>query len=186
METKRNKAAIRATVVVALAVVLGSLCGVSRALGQGATSRDELDGYLARLVTEIRASVPDLETYEPFLVLSVLHDERGYRVQLSDLLERRFTSALAEQRVRVIDPQARQRILEELEACYTDEAPFCRATDVVGRFQAAGGIFEGSVLPVRGGTEFRAKLVVAVGGGELSPGEILGTWSVVIPPPAID
>jgi hypothetical protein len=168
-----------------LTVVLGGLCGASSAYAQE-MSREQLDDYMARLVTEIRATVPDLEVYEPFLVLHVLHDERGYRVGASDLLERRFTTALAEQRVRVIDQAARQRILDDLEACYTDEAPFCRASDVVGRFQTAGGIFEGSVLPVRGGTEFRAKLVVATGGAELSPGEILGTWSVVIPPSAID
>jgi hypothetical protein len=164
---------------------IGGAFSAPSADAQG-TSREQLDDYMSRLVTEIRASVPDIGSYEPFLVLHVLHDERGYRVQASDLLERRFTTALAEQRVRVIDQQARQRILEELEACYTEDAPFCRASDVVGRFQTAGGIFEGSVLPVRGGTEFRAKLVVATGAAELSPGEILGTWSVVIPPPSLD
>ena len=162
MVKKSNSALLRGAMCACLMVWVGGSIVVPNAIAQGA-SREQLDDYLGRLVTEIRASVPDLSTYEPFLVLHVLHDERGYRVQASDLLERRFTTALADQRVRVIDQQARQLILEELEACYTEEAPFCRASDVVGRFQTAGGIFEGWVLPVRGGTEFRAKLVVATG-----------------------
>jgi hypothetical protein len=185
MQKKSNNALLRRAIGAGLMLWVGGSIVVPSAIAQGA-SREQLDDYLGRLVTEIRASVPDLSIYEPFLVLHVLHDERGYRVQASDLLERRFTTALAEQRVRVIDQQARQLILEELEDCYTEDAPFCRASDVVGRFQAAGGILEGSVLPVRGGTEFRAKLVVATGNAELSPGEILGTWSVVIPPPSLD
>lgn len=166
-------------------LVLAASATTAHAQQKGPT-RDELDGYLSRLVTEMRADVPDLERYEPVVVLHVLHDERGYRVQASDLLERRLTDALASQGIRVIDPMARQRILDGLETCYTDEAPFCRASDVVGRFQTAGGILEGSVLPIRGGTELRLKLVVAAGGSELSPGEILGTWSVVVPPPSLD
>ncbi len=153
---------------------------------QTGPNREELDGHLSRLVTEMRADVSDLERYEPLLVFHVLHDERGYRVQASDLLERRLTDALAAQGVRVIDPLARQRILEDLEECYTDEAPFCRAADVVGRFQTAGGVLEGSVLALRGGTELRLKLIVAGGAGDLSPGEIVGTWSVMVPPPSLD
>jgi hypothetical protein len=153
---------------------------------QTGPNREELDGHLARLVTQMRADVSNLEDYEPLLVFHVLHDERGYRVQVSDLLERRLTDALAAQGVRVIDPIARQRILDDLEDCYTDEAPFCRAADVVGRFQTAGGVLEGSVLAVRGGTELRLKLVVAGGVGGLSPGEIVGTWSVTVPPPSLD
>jgi hypothetical protein len=175
-------ALLRAGPALALALALAPSTGAA----QAGTSRDDLDDYLGRLVTEVRAFVPDLEIYEPFLVLAVVHDERGYRVRASDLLERRLADALAAQRVRVIDQAARQSILDQLEACYTEEAPFCRASDVVGRFQTAGGIFEGSVLPVRGGVELRLKLVIAVGAGELSAGEILGTWSVVIPPPALD
>ncbi len=153
---------------------------------QGDPTRDELDGYLGRLVTEMRSDVSDLEGYEPLLVLHVLHDERGYRVQASDLLERRLADALAAQQVRVIDPVSRQRILEDLEACYTDEAPFCRASDVVGQFQMAGGVLEGSVLPVRSGTELRLKLVVAGGASGYSAGEIVGTWRIVVPPPSLD
>jgi hypothetical protein len=148
--------------------------------------RDELDDHLARLVTETRASVPDLENYEPFVILPVLHDDRGYRVRASDLLERRLATALAVQGVRVIDQATRQRILEDLKTCYADEAPFCRARDVVGRFATAGGILEPSVLPVRGGVELRVKLVVAAGASELTAGEILGTWKVVVAPPALD
>ncbi len=170
----------------ALALLVLAASATAAHAQQKSPARDELDSYLSRLVTEMRADVPDLERYEPVVVLHVLHDERGYRVQASDLLERRLTDALAAQGVRVIDPMARQRILDGLEACYTDEAPFCRASDVVGRFQTAGGILEGSVLPVRGGTELRLKLVVAAGSSELSPGEILGTWSVVVPPPSLD
>jgi len=175
--------ALRTNLAVLLLVVLGSLNADAQ---EDVPSRDQLDGYLGRLVTEMRADITDLERYEPLLVLHVLHDERGYRVQASDLLERRLSGALATQRVRVIDQAARQRILAELEACYTDEAPFCRASDVVGQFQTAGGVLEGSVLPVRSGTELRLKLVVAAGATEFSPGEILGTWSVVVPPPSLD
>jgi hypothetical protein len=148
--------------------------------------RDELDDHLARLVTETRASVPDLRSYEPLVILPVLHDERGYRVRASDLLERRLATALAAQGVRVIDQATRRRILEDLQTCYADEAPFCRARDVVGRFATAGGILEPSVLPVRGGVELRVKLVVAAGASELTAGEILGTWRVSVPPPALD
>jgi hypothetical protein len=167
--------------------LLLTLCALADAAAQQPVpTREELDGHLARLVTEMRADVPDLDQYEPLLVLHILHDERGYRVQASDLLERRLTDALAAQRIRVIDQSARQRILEDLEDCYTEEAPFCRASDVVGQFQTAGGLLEGSVLPVRFGTELRMKLVVAAGATELSPGEIVGTWSVVVPPPSLD
>jgi hypothetical protein len=175
---------------------LGILLGLTVALGPGLTPlvgnaqvdpvRDELDDHLARLVTETRASIPDLENYEPLVILPVLHDERGYRVRASDLLERRLATALAAQGVRVIDQATRQRILEDLQTCYADEAPFCRARDVVGRFATAGGILEPSVLPVRGGVELRVKLVVAAGASELTAGEILGTWRVSVPPPALD
>ena len=177
------RTALPSALTLSLLVILAPLTADAQ---QGAPTRDQLDDYLGRLVTEMRAEIADLERYEPLLVLHVLHDERGYRVQASDLLERRLSDALAAQRVRVIDQTARQRILDELEACYTDEAPFCRASDVVGQFQTAGGVLEGSVLPVRSGTELRLKLVVAAGASELSPGEILGTWSVVVPPPSLD
>ncbi|UCC73423.1 MAG: PEGA domain-containing protein [Gemmatimonadota bacterium] len=178
----------RTRILVGLAFAVGPLlwpllAGAAQAHGP---VRDELDDHLARLVTEIRASVPDLGNYEPFMVLPVLHDERGYRVRASDLLERRLATALAAQGVRVIDQATRQRILEDLQTCYTDEAPFCRARDVVGRFATAGGILEPSVLSMRGGVEVRVKLVVAAGASELTAGEILGTWSVVVPPPALD
>jgi hypothetical protein len=177
------RTALPSALNLSLLVILAPLTADAQ---QGAPTRDQLDDYLGRLVTEMRAEIADLERYEPLLVLHVLHDERGYRVQASDLLERRLSDALAAQRVRVIDQTARQRILDELEACYIDEAPFCRASDVVGQFQTAGGVLEGSVLPVRSGTELRLKLVVAAGASELSPGEILGTWSVVVPPPSLD
>jgi hypothetical protein len=169
----------------ALALTWGLVPSVAGAQEAGLT-RDQLDDYLGRLVTEVRADVADMERFEPFLVLHVLHDERGYRVRASDLLERRLADALAAQRIRVIDQTARRRILDDLEECYTDEAPFCSASDVVGRFRTAGGVFEGSVLPVRGGTELRLKLVVAAGAAGLSPGEIVGTWSATVPPPALD
>jgi hypothetical protein len=169
----------------ALALAWGLVPSVAGAQEAGLT-RDQLDDYLGRLVTEVRADVADMERFEPFLVLHVLHDERGYRVRASDLLERRLADAIAAQRIRVIDQTARQRILDDLEECYTDEAPFCSASDVVGRFRTAGGVFEGSLLPVRGGTELRLKLVVAGGAADLSPGEIVGTWSVTVPPPALD
>ncbi len=183
MLSVRCRLAISLGVALAFHAVVASSYVIAQ---QDNPARDGLDDHLARLVTEIRADVPDLEGYEPFIVLPVLHDERGYRVRSSDLLERRLTSALAAQGIRVIDPAARQRILDELENCYTDEAPFCRAADVVGRFQTAGGIMEGSVLPIRGGVELRVKVVVAAVVSELSPGEILGTWTVVVPPPAMD
>ena len=177
---------IRTALRMTLTFVLLTMLAAAAAAQQGDPTRDELDSYLGRLVTEMRADVPDLERYEPLLVLHVLHDERGYRVQASDLLERRLADALAAQQVRVIDPVSRQRILEDLEACYTDEAPFCRASDVVGQFQTAGGVLEGSVLPVRSGTELRLKLVVAAGSSDYSPGEIVGTWRVIVPPPSLD
>ena len=177
---------IRSILRAILPFVTLTILTTAAAAQQGDPTRDELDDYLGRLVTEMRSDVSDLDRYEPLLVLHVLHDERGYRVQASDLLERRLADALAAQQVRVIDPASRQRILEDLEACYTDEAPFCRASDVVGQFQMAGGVLEGSVLPVRRGTELRLKLVVAGGSSGYSPGEIVGTWRVVVPPPSLD
>lgn len=161
-------------------------CAANASAQQTEPTREALDNHLARLVAEIRADVSDLEAYEPLVVLHVLHDERGYRVQVSDLLERRLTEAFAAQGVRVIDPVARQRILDDLEECYTSEAPFCRAADVVGRFQTAGGMLEASVLAVRNDTELRVRLLAAGGAQERSPGEIVGTWSVTIPPPTLD
>ncbi|NIR60453.1 MAG: hypothetical protein GWO02_13525, partial [Gammaproteobacteria bacterium] len=108
-----------------LALALGLAAPRICDAAQDGPIRDGLDDHLARLVTEIRASLPDLEGYEPFVILPVLHDERGYRVRASDLLERRLATALAAQGVRVIDRAARQRILDDLETCYTVEAPFC-------------------------------------------------------------
>jgi hypothetical protein len=173
---------------IALGLALALSTGLAPLTGSAQVEpvRDQLDDHLARLVTETRASIPDLKSYEPLVILPVLHDERGYRVRASDLLERRLASALAAQGVRVIDQATRQRILEDLQTCYADEAPFCRARDVVGRFATAGGILEPSVLPVRGGVELRVKLVVAAGASELTAGEILGTWRVSVPPPALD
>ncbi|MGD8867208.1 MAG: hypothetical protein PVI01_06250, partial [Gemmatimonadales bacterium] len=170
----------------ACCALLGLSLAGSAGAQQAEPNREALDGHMARLVAEMRADVPDLDIYEPLVVLRVVHDERGYRVQVSDLLERRLTEALAAQGVRVIDPMVRQRILDELEQCYTGEAPFCRAADVVGRFQTAGGTLQGSVLPVRNDTEFRVRLLAGGGVQQRSPGEIVGTWSVTIPPPSLD
>ena len=78
MLSVRFRLAVSLGVALAFHAVVASPSAVAQ---QDNPARDGLDDHLARLVTEIRADVPDLEGYEPFIVLPVLHDERGYNIQ---------------------------------------------------------------------------------------------------------
>jgi len=149
-------------------------------------AQESLSDHVEALVVRMRADKPGIEEFEPFLMLSVHHLEYDYRVQASTRLERQVIRALVRQGFRVVDEDARNRILKELERCYTEQEGLCRLDEVPRRLQPAGGWLEGRVARVPNGVELNLTLISSLNSSEIEPGEIVGTWSTRVPAVALD
>ena len=139
-----------------------------------AGAQSSLDPYMDRIVTQIRADLPDLPEYEPLVVLEVRHEGGDYRVEASSLIEHRLVDAFARQRVRIVDESARRRILDRLEECYEEERGLCDVEKVIREYRPAGAWVTGRVLPAQSGVDLRVHVVAALSTSDASPGEIVG------------
>lgn len=164
-------------------LIAALLCGAPASYAQ--QPEPDLGVHLDRLVNRLRGTVPNLPSYQPLLVLNVLHDGGGYRVQASGRLERRLVESVANAGLRVIDQASRRQMLEQLRRCYTEQRPLCQPEQVIGSTHPAAGLIEGYVQQTSRGTRLRVRLVAGREGEGYSIGEVVATAQVEIPEVAL-